>query len=468
MVNQSSRSVSSYPTHHQQPVFSGGPALPVKIPVHAGGAVGRVSKAIKHSFTPLASHLRKVVVACSGGADSLALALALSDWGSRHHLELYAVCVDHGWRAESAAEAAEITQYLRHYSYQETAVLPLKQKPVGTDKSDNPGDVSLDPVNLGNPNPNCLIPTSLPKKNAEGQARQLRYTALIKYAQEIGALGVDTTIALGHTQDDQAESVLLGLARGSGAGSLQAMSEYTYIDNDECPNTIPVYWRPLLRVPRADTQGFCQQLGVPYVDDPSNYLNSQYLAADGRPLRRAALRHQALPALSAALGVDIRPALARTADRLQADQSALQIWARQLWEQSVLAPQLNSRLFPHSQLTLRLSMLRTAPLAIRTRVWRLALKILPLPQGNLKSAQIEMIDRLVMHKRRRGPIHLPGQVQVWRVPAPSRQLFPFIPVESSSQLDGSTREPGQAEASVEKDYLVFTQADTPKQLNINL
>src|SRR5208282_574796 len=129
----------------------------------------------------------------------------------------------------------------------------------------------------------------------EAAARVARYGALDKAAQEYSAAAV----LLGHTLDDQAETVLLGLARGSGARSLAGM-----------PARKGRYRRPLLSVRRATTSAACAELGLEPWQDPHN-RDFRYA--------RARVRHQAMPALEAALGPGVAESLARTAGQLRAD-----------------------------------------------------------------------------------------------------------------------------------------------------
>ena len=138
----------------------------------------------------------------------------------------------------------------------------------------------------------------------EAAARAARYEALDDTASAAGAVSV----LLGHTLDDQAETVLLGLARGSGARSLAGMAARR-----------GRYRRPLLAVRRAQTTAACAALRLEPWDDPQNH-DPGYA--------RARVRHQVMPALAAALGPGIAEALARSAGQLRADADALDALAQ--------------------------------------------------------------------------------------------------------------------------------------------
>ena len=141
----------------------------------------------------------------------------------------------------------------------------------------------------------------------EAAARAARYRALDDAADRLGAAAV----LLGHTRDDQAETVLLGLARGSGARSLAGMAARS-----------GRYRRPLLDLDRAVVRSAAA--GLDTWDDPHNADPS---------FGRSRVRHAALPALEAALGPGVAAALARTASLLRADADALDGWADQVAEQ---------------------------------------------------------------------------------------------------------------------------------------
>ena len=132
----------------------------------------------------------------------------------------------------------------------------------------------------------------------EAAARDARYRALVHAAAAYDAAAV----LLGHTRDDQAETVLLGLARGSGTRSLAGM-----------PRTRGIFRRPLLDLPRSTVRA-AVPADAPVVDDPHN--------ADPR-FARARVRHTVLPMLERELGPGIAEALARTADLARADADAL-------------------------------------------------------------------------------------------------------------------------------------------------
>ena len=233
-----------------------------------GVAVAEVRSAVRACLSDLAAG-DLVLAACSGGADSLALAAAAAFVAPRLGLRAGGVTVDHGLQPGSAERAREVTALL--------------------------SGLGLDPVRAAA----VTVPPPATAAGPEAAARRARYAALDVAAKEYGAVAV----LLGHTLDDQAETVLLGLARGSGGRSLAGM-----------PARRGPYRRPFLAVRRATTGAACAELGLVPWQDPHN--------RDFR-FTRARVRHQALPALEAALGPGVAEALARTAAQLRADAECL-------------------------------------------------------------------------------------------------------------------------------------------------
>jgi tRNA(Ile)-lysidine synthase len=306
-----------------------------------GVAVAEVRSAVRACLSDLAAG-DLVLVACSGGADSLALAAAAAFVAPRLGLRAGGVTVDHGLQPGSAERAGEVTATL-------TAL-------------------GLDPVQ-------SVAVTVLPPGTAAGPeaaARRARYAALDVAAGECGAAAV----LLGHTLDDQAETVLLGLARGSGGRSLAGM-----------PARRGPYRRPLLTVRRASTGAACAELGLVPWQDPHN--------RDSR-FARARVRHQALPALEAALGPGVAEALARTAAQLRADAECLDDLA-----------------FAESG-QLDADRLSALPQAIRARVLRDAAIMAGCPHGALTAGHVDRIDALVTAWRGQRWVDLPGGVRARR------------------------------------------------------
>ena len=226
-----------------------------------------------------------LVVGLSGGADSLALALTVIDVADRLGIPVVTVTVDHGLREGSGLEARRVADLAASWGAR----------------------ALVDTVTVDG------------RGGPEGAARDARRAALRAVARRECA-----PILLGHTMDDQAETVLLRLARGSGPSSLRAIAPISR-DADG------VTWlRPLLGLRRGDTEGACAQAGLTPVHDPTNDVDGPWRAADGSALRRSAVRQRAIPALASALGVDPVPALARTAALCAADDDALNDWARTL------------------------------------------------------------------------------------------------------------------------------------------
>jgi tRNA(Ile)-lysidine synthase len=207
-----------------------------------------------------------VLVACSGGPDSTALAFLVAE--ARPDLELVFAHVRHGLR-DDAADLATVEQ---HAGW-------LGCRLVVAEVTVPPGDAG-----------------------PEAAARAARYAALRDLGREAGA----SALLLGHTADDQAETVLLRLARGTGPTGLRGMAPR---DGDR--------WRPLLRLRRRDVHDFLAGEGIPHVEDPTN-------ADVAQP--RARVRHDLLPALRG-VGPDPVAALARLADLARDDEAALATWA---------------------------------------------------------------------------------------------------------------------------------------------
>jgi tRNA(Ile)-lysidine synthase len=290
-----------------------------------------------------------MLVACSGGPDSLALAAALAHEGPRRGLRAGGVTVDHGLQPGSAERARDVARVL--------------------------AGLGLDPVDAVA----VTVAGEAGQGGPEAAARSARYQALADAATRAGAAAV----LLGHSRDDQAETVLLGLARGSGARSLAGM-----------PARRGLYRRPLLGLSRATLRTACEAAGLRPWDDPQNADLS---------FTRARVRHQALPVLEAALGPGVAEALARTASQLRADTELLdELAAAQAaqvrrpgdgWLASQLAP---------------------LPAAIRARVLRRAAIDAGCPPGALSARHVEALDALVSAWRGQRWVDLPGGVRCTR------------------------------------------------------
>jgi tRNA(Ile)-lysidine synthase len=294
-----------------------------------------------------------LLVACSGGADSLALASALAFEAPKSGLRAGGVTVDHGLQDGSDEQARRVTKALQG----------MDLRPV-----DSATAAVARPGSPGYPGP-------------EAAAREARYAALRQAASARGAAAV----LLGHTMDDQAETVLLGLARGSGARSLAGMPERT-----------GPFLRPLLRISRATTRAACAAQGLEPWDDPQN-------ADPG--FARVRVRHRLLPVLEAELGPGVAEALARSARLLRADADFLDALAESELER--IAP-------PGSGHSLPLDALAALPEAIRSRVLRNAAVAAGCPPGVLSARHVAGLEALVTGWRGQRWTDLPGGVRAWR------------------------------------------------------
>ena len=211
----------------------------------------------------------------------------------------------------------------------------------------------------------------------EAAARDARYAALSSAADRLGA----ETVLLGHTRDDQAETVLLALARGAGPRGLAGM-----------PRRKGIFVRPLLDVARADTRKACAALGLVPWEDPHN--------ADPA-FARARVRGAALPALVAALGPAVVANLARSAGQIAADNAALDALAEEALRGA-----------PASGL--RVSELSVLAPAVRTRVLHAWALRLGAPGGDLSHRHVQALDALLTDWHGQGAVHRPGGLQVTR------------------------------------------------------
>jgi tRNA(Ile)-lysidine synthase len=300
-----------------------------------GEALAPAVAAVRVAVRRLLAELRPagVLVACSGGADSVALSAATAFEAPRLGVPAGMVTVDHGLQEGSADWAAETAGLGRRLGLDPVLVRRVE---VGT---------------AGGP---------------EAAARTARYAALTTAAG-------DWAVLLAHTLDDQAESVLLGLGRGSGPRSIAGM------------RPVDGRWlRPLLGVRRATTRAACAAERLPYRDDPHN---------DDPRFARVRLRTEVLPALEAALQGGVAEALARTAELLRDDLDALD--------------ELAAAVTPAGPLSA--DELRAHPRAIRTRVLRCWAGI------PLTAAQLRALDALVADWHGQGPVALPSGRTVRRV-----------------------------------------------------
>ena len=285
-----------------------------------------------------------VLVALSGGADSLALAAAAAFEAPKLGLRAAAVTVDHGLQ-DGSADAA--------------AAAAARAQALGLDAR----VVRVDVTGAGGP---------------EAAAREARYAALRDAARAAGA----AAILLGHTLDDQAETVLLGLARGAGATSLQGMAATSDLDGVRL-------LRPLLDVRRATTRAACAAEGLEAWDDPQN--------ADPR-FARVRVREKVLPVLEAELGPGIAEALARTAAQLREDADAFDEMIDETIEDIV----------EHAEAGISVSVAALAanPAALRNRIIRHVVAS-EFHQSLTRSQTLE-VARLVTDWSGQGPIDLPG------------------------------------------------------------
>ena len=308
-------------------------------------AIAALRQAVRTTVVRHVAAGEPLTVACSGGADSLALAAAVAFEAPRLGLPAGAVTVDHGLQAGSAARAERVGGQLRGLGLDPVRVVTVRVPGAGQP-----------PAGSGGP---------------EGRARTARYDALTREQAERGGW-----VLLGHTLDDQAETVLLGLARGSGPRSLAGMR----------PARRP-WLRPLLDVRRGSTRAACSAAGLTWWDDPHN---------DDPTYTRVRLRHEVLPLLEDVLHGGVAAALARTAALVREDCAALD--------------ELAAALAPEPTGVAEITVLADEHPALRRRALRRWLSDV----GGLTFVHLVAVDALVGDWRGQGPVALPNGWQVAR------------------------------------------------------
>jgi len=310
-------------------------------------AVAAVRLAVRRALEDLGgSDPVPVLVACSGGADSVALLAATVFEARRTHWHVVGVTVDHGLQPGSADRAAAVVAQMAALGAHQSVAVQVEVRRSG--------------------------------QGLEAAAREARYAALAEVAQRERS----DVVLLGHTLDDQAETVLLGLARGSGGRSLAGMRRHS-----------PPFRRPLLDVTRAQTEAACRSERIDFWSDPHN--------EDPR-FTRARVRHAVLPVLERELGPGVSAALARTADQLREDADALDTEAdRALCE-------------ARTPTGLVIAALEQLPTAVRRRVLRRAAVEAGSPPSELFRVHVLAIDELVHSYSGQRWVELPGHVRVIR------------------------------------------------------
>lgn len=306
-------------------------------------AIADIRRAIRESWQANNINSGLIAVACSGGPDSLALAAAAIFEGKRAKIKIAVVIINHNLQVGSRTVADKTAKLVT--------------------------DLGADMVSV--------IDVSVSKSNAglEAAARKARYEALAEFAK---SNNVKITM-LGHTLDDQAETVLLGLARGSGSKSLAGMSVVSADGK---------YLRPLLGIQRETTVSFCKDSGLKFWTDPQN---------SDEKFSRVKVRKKVLPVIEKELGPGISQALARTAEILQEDSKYIDGQADKAFAKvaRVLA----------TEIILDVALLAKQPPALANRVVLRALQLLNVePNRNAVAAVMNLVTNWHGQK----PLNLPG------------------------------------------------------------
>ena len=303
-------------------------------------AQGLVRHAVRKSLVANSKAGQKLLVAVSGGADSLALAAAVEFEAKKLKLNIAAAVIDHGLQSNSDKVAKQAAKQLQTLGFQE---------------------IYVEKVRVGK------------KGGVEAAAREARYKSL----ESIRLQSKSSLIVLGHTFSDQAETVLLGLVRGSGSKSLSGMSERSGF-----------LLRPLLGIERETTEAFCRDSGIKFWSDPQN-KDDKFL--------RVMIRYRVLPFLELLLGGSVAKSLVRTADQLREDDAYLDSLAAKRYLQLAVSSS--------AAVKFDVSKLSKLPAALVSRVIKLALDSFG---GESSRTHVMAVADLVYSWHGQKPLSLPG------------------------------------------------------------
>lgn len=310
-----------------------------------------------------------IILAVSGGADSMALALSAKHVTEKMHINTVTVTVDHSIRKNSRLEAEKVSKQLQKIGYKTHVVT------ISIDNDDN--------------------------KGPEANARIKRYEAIYEISKQYESIkNIEKTpngkcyIFTAHTMNDQAETVLLRLARGSSVKSLSSIHPQGKIFN---LNVV----RPFLEITRNETEKCCEDYGIDYVIDETNYLNSSWKTANGNTLLRVAIRHKIIPLLSKSLQQNVITSLARTAKLAQKDSQALE-FIYQMYFEKLCFKNYDSKLnnsndndIKEKTIFIPKNELKLLPESIRKGIILKALKKNSYPANDITSKILDSIDNLL-------------------------------------------------------------------------
>ncbi|MFT4244978.1 MAG: tRNA lysidine(34) synthetase TilS [Micrococcaceae bacterium] len=280
----------------------------------------------------------KILVCCSGGADSMALADATSFVAQYQNWEIAAVVVDHQLQKNSTQVASEAETWLKNNGYQ-----------------------------------TFIKKIVIPKGAIETNARTARYAVFAEVAHEWEA----DIVLTAHHRDDQAETVLLGLLRGSGTKSLAGI-----------PPRRDIYGRPLLDLTKAELYAACEEENVPYWEDLSNAENIT---------ARNIIRNKLLPEWEQAMDNDLKAPLVRTAKICREDVEAIEAFVDIAWEESGL----NAKKLAKYPASVRKGVMSRAALKAGTRY--------------LNYTHLETLDSLIVRWHGQDAVPLPGKISCIRI-----------------------------------------------------
>ncbi len=302
-------------------------------------ALWQIRKAVKPWLSDSA---QPVLFGCSGGADSMALAVAL--FIERSNTKVIPIVIDHGLQEGSAQITSQTIERLKQIGF--TQVESARAQVTMTD-------------------------------GLEASARRARYQLFNQFIETYQP----KYFLLAHTLNDQAENVLLGLARGSGARSLSGMA----VKNN-------IFVRPLLKISREVTTAACSEARIEIWSDPHN---------EDLRFTRVRVRKNLLPIIEDNLGPGITEALVRSADLLRDDADALDGFAAEYFNQA-------------DPFNLDVKELERLPKAITTRVLRLAIYKAGAPAGSLSAEHIAAAQALISDWHGQKEVSLPGNVKLLR------------------------------------------------------